>query len=278
MIFENITSVLNENWLKILLTFGVVFIIYVFINTALKKILLNKFKTKKMKHNIIMFTNLISYLFIFFAILFLVLSFTGVASIGLTAGLLTAALGWALQRPITGIAAWIMVIITKPFQIGDRIIIGDVRGDVMNMTLTHIYLGEFGGTIGGEETSGRYVIIPNAFLFERNVINYTSQNEYILDEVAFTITYKSHLDLAKSIAKKAAEESTKEFLDNVLKKPFIRTNFQSSGVDIRVRYYTVADKRQEYQSKITEEIFKKVNKNKKVDFAYPHTQVILDKK
>ena len=232
-----------------------------------------------MKHNVIVFTSLVSYLFVFLAILFLVLSLTGgLTSIGIAAGLLTAALGWALQRPITGIAAWLMVIVTKPFEIGDRIIIGNVRGDVVNITITHIYLSEFGGTVGGEETSGRIVIIPNAVLFEQNVINYTAQNEFILDEVAFTITYSSHIDLAKNIAKKAAEKVTKEFIENVPVKPFIRSNFQPSGVDIRVRYYTIASKRQETNSKITEEIFKAIMKEKKVKFAYPHTEVYLNKK
>ncbi len=38
-----------------------------------------------------------------------------------------------------------MVIIKRPFEIGDRIIIGDVRGDVIDLTLTHIYISEIGG-------------------------------------------------------------------------------------------------------------------------------------
>ncbi len=265
--------------IKIVSVIAGVLIIYIILNTFVKKALIKRAKTKKVRHNVIVFINLISYTFIFLTIVFIVLSFTGgFTGVGIAAGLLTAALGWALQRPITGIAAWLMVIITKPFEIGDRIIIGKVRGDVINITITHIYLNEFGGTIGGEETSGRVIIIPNSVLFEQNVINYTAQNEYILDEVAFTVTYDSHIELAKSLGKKIAEEITKEFIEKVPKKPFIRLNFQPSGIDVRVRYYTIAPKRQETNSKITEEIFKAITKEKKVKFAYPHTQIILEKK
>jgi len=59
---------------------------------------------------------------------FVVLYFVGDASsIALKAGLLTAALGWTLQRPITGTAAWIMVVVARLFTIGDRIIVCVVK-------------------------------------------------------------------------------------------------------------------------------------------------------
>ena len=70
---------------------------------------------------------------------------------GLTAAFLSMVLGWSLQRPVTGVAAWLMVMIKRPFQIGDRIIIQGVRGDVLDISPTHVLLGEVGGTIGGEE-------------------------------------------------------------------------------------------------------------------------------
>lgn len=257
----------------------IIIAVYILLNTFLKKTLLKKVKSKKMKHNVIVFVSVASYLFLFISLILLVISVTGsFVSAGITAGLLTAALGWALQRPITGIAGWIMVLIAKPFQIGDRIIIGSVKGDVSNITLSHIFLSEFGGTTGGEETSGRTIIIPNAVLFEQNVVNYTSHNEYILDEVGFTITFSSDIEAAKKISIKAAEKITKEFVERVPSTPFIRSSFQQSGVDIRIKYYTIASKRQEINSDITEEIFKEINKNKDVHFAFQHTEVFINKK
>ena len=269
----------NGNLTKVIIAISAIILIYFFTNITLRSILLKKSKTKKMRHNVIVFSGLTTYIIIFLVIVFLIISLTGgITGIGITAGLLTAALGWALQRPITGIAAWLMVIITKPFEIGDRIVIGSVRGDVSNITITHIYLNEFGGTIGGEETSGRTVIIPNSVLFEQNVINYTDRDEYILDEVGFTITYSSHIELAKKIAKETAEKITKDFIEKVPSKPFVRSNFQASGIDIRLRYYTIASKRDDVHSKITEEIFKEIMKEKKIEFAYPHTEIYLNKR
>jgi small-conductance mechanosensitive channel len=256
----------------------IVIAVVIFFSLFLKKTLLKKAHTKKMTHNVIMFTNLFSYIAIFLAILFTFISVTGSVNLGITAGLLTAALGWALQRPITGIAGWLMVVITEPFTIGDRIIVGSVKGDVKNMTLTHIHLNEFGGTTTGEETSGRLILIPNSVIFEQNIINYTSQNDYILDEVVFTITYDSNMDLARQIAIKASEKITKDILEKVPKKPFVRVSFQASGVDVRIKYYTTATKRQKTNSEVTEEVFKTITNEKKVRFAYPHTEIIFKNK
>jgi len=269
----------NTTILRIMLSLSAIILVYILVNTFLKRALIKKVRTKRMKHNIIVFASLISYLFVFLSVIFLIISVTGSGvSLGVAAGLLTAGLGWALQRPITGVAAWIMIITSKPFAVGDRIIVGGVKGDVNNITLTHIHLKEFGGTIGGEETSGRIIFVPNSILFEQNIINYTSQNNYILDEVIFTITHASDIDKANEIAKKTAEKITQDITEHVHQKPFTRCNFQPSGVDVRVRYYTVAEDRQEISSKITEEISKKINKETKVKFAYPHAEVFLNKR
>ena len=268
----------NATILRILLSVMTIILVFILTNTFLKKILIKKVKGKKLKHNIIVSISSISYLFVFVSVVFLIISISGsTLTLGVAAGLLTAALGWALQRPITGVAAWIMVIVSKPFEIGDRIIVGGVKGDVINITLTHIYLNEFGGTIGGEETSGRIIFVPNSILFEQNIVNYTSQNNYILDEVVFTITFTSDLKKANTIARKTAEKMTANILTHVHQQPFTRSNFQPSGVDIRVRYYTHASTRQEINSQITEGILDKINKEKSIKFAYPHSEIYLNK-
>jgi small-conductance mechanosensitive channel len=197
--------------------------------------------------------------------------------------LLSAALGFALQRPITNVAAWIMIIFKRPFEIGDRIIITmsdeKIRGDVKDITLSHIYLEESGGTVQSDDNSGRIIIVPNHFLFEYSVINYTLQHDFILDEVITTVTYDSDLDLANKICLQAAKKVTKEFKKEVPKNQFIRNFFEPSGVNVHARYYVPARRRQEISSQITYEIFKAINKEKKVEIAYPHTEIVFkDKK
>ena len=86
-------------------------------------------------------------------------------------------LGWSLQAPVTGIAAWLMLILKHPFKIGDRVIIAGITGDVMDITLTHVILNQVGGTVSSEERSGRGILIPNAILFAQTITNYTLEEE-----------------------------------------------------------------------------------------------------
>lgn len=261
---------------------GLIFLaLFLFSNILLgmiKRRLLKKAKTRKRKSDVEILSRAIQY-FIFvtlliFAILFYAGSLTG---IGLAIGFLAAGLGLALQKPITGVAAWLMVVINRPFDIGDRISIGSIKGDVLGLTLAHIHIGEIGGTIEAEERSGRVVLIPNSVLFEQNVINYTKTGDTILDDVKFPITFESDLEKAKDIALQSAKKILKDFVEEV-EKPYLRISFQPSGMDILVRYFVPATSREEIVSLITEEIFKKIRASKNIEFAYPHTEVLLRKK
>ena len=79
------------------------------------------------------------YGFLLGGIVFVIVSMSGsLAAMGLTVAFVSMILGWSLQRPVTGVAAWLMVMIKRPFMIGDRIIIQGVRGDVLEISPTHI--------------------------------------------------------------------------------------------------------------------------------------------
>jgi len=265
---------------KILGTIIGVFVLYYLLSWFLnltKTKLLQKAKGKKEKSNVKIFFRVAQYTLVSLLIIFAILSYTGsLTGIGITAGLLSAALGWALQRPITGVAAWLMVVIKRPFEIGDRVIIGNVKGDVVDITLTHIHIGEIGGTIASEESSGRVILIPNAKLFEQDIINYTKQNELILDQVKFIVTFESNIKKAKEIGKEAANQVLKGYRIDF--QPYVRTWFTSYGIDVTVRYYVPASRREEVSSEITYRIFEKINSQKEVELAYPHTEVVFRKK
>jgi small-conductance mechanosensitive channel len=257
------------------------FVFYKVFTRALRRLFLSKAKTKVQQSNAMVVLSLWKYSFTILLIMGFIFFFGGdITGLGVWAGLMTAALGWALQKPITGIAGWIMVVIKRPFQIGDRIEIGGVKGDVSEITLTHIYLKEVGGTIASEENSGRVIMIPNSKLFEQDIINYTMQNDFILDQVVITVTYESNLDKAIKICKDATEKVTRDFSSDMPKKPYMRTFFQGagSGIDVKSRYYVRAADRIKVTSDVTQEIFRNIKKARDIEFAYPHTEVVLRKK
>ncbi|MBN1351801.1 mechanosensitive ion channel family protein [candidate division KSB1 bacterium] len=215
------------------------------------------------------------YVWLGVATIFIVISLSGsMATLGISAAFLGMILGWSLQAPVTGLAAWLMIILKRPFKIGDRVIISGIIGDVTDITLTHIILNQVGGTIGGEEKSGRGVLIPNATLFQQIIYNYNIETNFILDEVPVLLTYESDYSTAENILVRAATAVTKDIIEATGQKPFIRSEFTDYGVRIRLRYQTLAVDRQRISSDIVRIIFEDFRKNAAVEFCYPHTEIL----
>lgn len=183
-------------------------------------------------------------------------------------------LGWSLQGPVSGVAAWILVTLKRPFRIGDRVQFPSLglTGDVMQLTAMYTTLNQVGGAIGSEEAVGRSILIPNAMLFSNVVINYTAQTEtsYILDEVVIRITYDSDWDTAVQILTEAAREVTADIIRDTGQEPYVRADNYDYGVYMRLRYITLATDRPRISSLILEQVFKRFQENKNVDFAIPY--------
>lgn len=182
-------------------------------------------------------------------------------------------LGWALQSPVSGIAAWILVSLKRPFRPGDRILFPTLGlvGDVKEIGLMYTILNQVGGSVGSEEAVGRNILIPNAMLFGQVVINYTVQQEspYILDEVVVRITYDSDWELAEQILISVANEVTKSIIEETGQTPYVRMDMYDYGVFMRLRYMTLVRDRVRISSEITKGIYRKIQKTDKVDIAIP---------
>ena len=282
MAFLEVLTLIKDNF-RIFTSFLIVILLIVifnFIVKIIKRRLLRKATSKSQKSNIKIFARILSVTFIVVALLITFFSyFNSWTGLGIFAGLATAGLGFALQRPITGIAAWIMIIVKRPFRIGDRICIGDVKGEIYDITLTHVYLDEMGGMFDSSMYSGRNIMIPNYLLFEQNIINYTLKNDYVLEEVNFDVTYESDLNRALEIAKKAASKYIEKYTIKEKWKSVYRVKMESSSVKVRILFYAPILDIYQISNDVTKEIYDLVKKDKKVEIAYPHMELVMkDKK
>jgi small-conductance mechanosensitive channel len=210
-----------------------------------------------------------------FAVLMAVLWFLGIAlqwaAIGGFAGLL---MGWSLQAPVSGLAAWVFVNVKRPFRVGDRVLIPawGLIGDVKQIGMMYTVLNQVGGTVGSEEAAGRDVLIPNAMLFTNIVINYTPKQSaaFVLDEVVIRITFDSDWSLAERVLMDAAREVTGDIIQQTGQQPYIRADMYDYGVYLRLRYTTLAMDRPRIAYEITRLVFNEFQKYPSVDFAIPY--------
>lgn len=192
---------------------------------------------------------------------------------GVAAGFAGLLLGWSLQAPVSGIAAWVLVTLKRPFRIGDRVLFPSLGliGDVKRIGLMYTTLDQVGGAIGSEEAIGRNILIPNAMLFSQVAINYTPKAEaaYFLDEVVIRMTYDSDWDAAEAILLDAARTVTADIIRETGQQPYIRSDMWDYGILLRLRYMTMAKDRPRITHEIVRHIFKAVQRDPRVDMAIP---------
>ncbi len=125
----------------------------------------------------------------------------------ISAGLIGFGITLALQRPILCFVGWIWVTTRHLYRIGDRVRIGEVRGDVIEISLLTTFLWEFGSEwISADQPSGRMISIPNSAVLEQPIYNYTRDFPYVWDEVTINVAQEADWKFAIEILQKVADE------------------------------------------------------------------------
>jgi len=186
-------------------------------------------------------------------------------------------LGWSLQAPVSGVAAWVMILITRPYKIGDRVSFPQygLMGDVIKFNPLYLTLNQVGGTVGSEDPSGRMLNVPNALLFSAMVINcsYTHSREesaFVLDEVLFRITLDSDWDTVEDILITTAREVTADIIESTGQEPFVRADTWEYGTLFRLQYMAASTERAYIKYEIAKIATKKIQANRNIDLAIPY--------
>jgi len=126
------------------------------------------------------------------------------------AGLLTAGLAVALQRVVTAVAGYFVILTGRVFSVGDRIVLGGVRGDVIALGYTRTKIMEMGEPppvqdadpavwVQARQYTGRIVTVTNDKVFDEPVFNYTREFPYIWEELRIPVRYVDDWDAAERI-------------------------------------------------------------------------------
>jgi small-conductance mechanosensitive channel len=127
-------------------------------------------------------------------------------------GVISIILGFALQTPITSFIGWIYILVKMPYRVGDRIIIGEAAGDVIDVAYLDTTLWEFGGKhLSTDHPSGRIIKFPNSKVLNTAVFNYSwSLFPYIWNDIKFQIAYQSDLEYVARVMRETAEDEVGE--------------------------------------------------------------------
>lgn len=135
-------------------------------------------------------------------------------------GIVSLILGFALQNPITSFFGWLYILIRKPYEVGDRIRIGNVYGDIINVSYIDTTLWEFHGDyLSGDHPSGRTIRFANSKVFSEYVYNYSwPLFPFIWNEMSLFITYDSDFNFTSQTVKEIVEKEIGEAMVRRVKR------------------------------------------------------------
>jgi small-conductance mechanosensitive channel len=184
---------------------------------------------------------------------------------------------------------WMMVASHNGYQSGDRVEIGEVRGDVIDVGVLRTTIAEIGDwDERGEHSTGRIVSFPNSMVLDSSVANYNRGFETIWNEISVMVTFESDWQAAEEILESLAledyDENKTKFLAMMKRgkreymvtynylTPKVYVRILDSGVRLTLRHMVETRKRRTITDKFNRDILLAFGDNDKIDFAYPTTR------
>lgn len=218
--------------------------------------------------------------------------FEGFQSLSTIIGLASAGIAIALKDPLVNMAAWLYIIWDDPFDVGHRIEIGGIKGDIVDQNMFHFTLMEIGNWIHGDQATGRMIHVPNGKVFSEPLHNYNDDFPYLWDELHVRITFESDWQEAKKLVKDSVERHTTNIVkdaaeamkeaghkfminrsdDSLESKVYLKVT--EWGVLLTVRYVVPYQSRRILDEQIWEDILTSFEERDDITFAYPTWRVL----
>jgi len=126
-------------------------------------------------------------------------------------GVAGAGIAFALQEVIASIAGWLALTFSNFYHPGDRVQLGGIKGDVIDIGILRTTLMELGQWVDGDLYNGRIVRVANSFVFKEPVFNYSGDFPFLWDEIKIPVRYGSDRQAARQIIQHVADDILAEY-------------------------------------------------------------------
>jgi small-conductance mechanosensitive channel len=125
----------------------------------------------------------------------------------LSLGVVGFAVTFALQQPLLSLLAWVYIMLKRPYAVGDRVKIGDSKGDVIEVDFLVTTLWEVDGDlVSTHQPSGRVVTVPNSVVLSSQVVNYTTLVDHVWNELSVQVAFETDLGFARQTMVDVADD------------------------------------------------------------------------
>jgi small-conductance mechanosensitive channel len=216
--------------------------------------------------------------------LVLILAFvTDLGAVATFAGLITAGVALALQNVIVSIVGYFFLIGKYGIRVGDRVQVGTVKGDVVDIGLVRFHLMELSGGTADSEPTGRIVAFSNAVVFQStaNLFKQIPGTNFIWREILLKFAPESDYHAIQDRVRNAMDTAFADYRDSLERerrqmemsltsisaselKPRIHVHFTTSPIEVLIRYPVILEKATEIDERVIENIFAAVDREPKL--------------
>jgi small-conductance mechanosensitive channel len=227
--------------------------------------------------------------FVFWFVMAVVIAFAFASSVGSLvtfAGLITAGVAVAMQGVIIAIVGYFFLIGKFGIRVGDRVQIGGVTGEVIDVGLVRFHLMELGGSSGTDGPTGRVVAFSNSIVFQvgAGLFKQIHGTNFVWHEIMLTLAAQSDFsEVKKRLASVVSgaladyraeiERQTQEIARTVISTPVgalhpkIQLRFVAAGIEVTVRYPVDLKNAAEIDERVAHEILKCLEQDPQLHLA-----------
>lgn len=207
-------------------------------------------------------------------------------------GVAGAGIAFALQEVIASFAGWLVIMFGGFYKSGDRVQVGGIVGDVMDIGVLRTTLMETGKWVDGDLYNGRIVYVANSFVFKEPVYNYSGDFEFLWDELKVPIHFGSDYELVEELLYDICEEhlehstdksknqwaelQNKYRLEDARTSPMVSMEVTDGGVIFTLRYVVNYRKRRLTKSMLYKRILQTIE-NSEGNASIATTTINIDK-
>lgn len=206
-------------------------------------------------------------------------------------GVAGAGIAFALQEVIASFAGWLAIIFGDFYKTGDRVELGGVKGDVMDIGVLRTTIMETGEWVDGDLYNGRIVLIANSYVFKAPVFNYSADFPFLWDEIKIPIQFGSNYEKTTAILQKVGQEvagdlttqskdkwtlmQKKYLLEDAQTEPMVSLIVNDNWVEFTLRFVVDYKKRRMTKTRLFTKILTEIDATKgEVKFASATFQIV----
>ncbi|MBL7128594.1 MAG: mechanosensitive ion channel [Ignavibacteria bacterium] len=248
------------------------FIIIWILIKVIQRNFISKLKESGNRYKIKKFSTIIGY---FLTVILIVIVFSDkLGGFTVALGVAGAGIAFALQEVIVSVAGWLAIMFGGLYKTGDRVQLGGITGDVMDIGVIRTTIMETGQWVNGDLYNGRIVLVANSFVFKEPVFNYSGQFPFLWDEIKIPIQYGSNYEKTKEILTNVGKEvvgdlseqsskiwnvlQKKYLLEDALTEPMVSVIANDNWVEYTLRYVVSYKKRRVTKTELFTRILKEI--------------------